>query len=252
MRNHSVEISFFVPCYNEGKNVTGALNSIEWMMKGKTCSHEVLVVDDGSSDNTIHVVETYQRTHPEAPVTLYRNAKNMGLGWNYVCWAREARGCYYMLINGDNDMRAEDLSAVIEARDKADMIVPYLVNQNERPPMRRLLSQSFTLLVNLASGHQLRYYNGPVLHRRENVTSFDLKSSDYAYQAELLCWNLDRGRTFIELPFHTIVERQGNSSALRIPNATSVLRTLWRIWLAGRRRKSAKISPERKEELPVV
>ena len=252
VKEESVEISFLIPCYNEARNVSGALDLIQSVMESKICSYEILVVDDGSTDETMKVVEVHCRTHPAAPVKAYRNPKNMGLGWNYIYWAKKARGRYYMLVNGDNDTRVDDLSEMIDARGRVDILVPYLMNQNERPLVRRILSQSFTFLVNQASGHKLKYYNGPVLHLRDNVASFELGSSDYAYQAKLLCWCLDRGKTFLEFPYRTIVERQGNSSALRIPNAFSVLRTLWHIFLNRWTKKSRKASPDWKEKLPVV
>lgn len=139
-----------------------------------------------------------------------------------------------MLINGDNDIPAEDLAAVIAMRGKADIVAPYIMNQNERPFLRRGLSYLFTAFVNLASGNHLRYYNGPVLHVRENVIRFEPPTFGFAYQAELLCRALSRGCSYLEVPFHSLKRHYGRTAAFRFSNIVAVTQSLVRIFAAAR------------------
>lgn len=226
--NSSVEITFFIPCYNEEANVTGALDTVKKITQGKNFSYEIIVVDDGSADKTSVVVKSYCAAHPQMLITFHRNSTNRGLGYNYIRAATDSQGRYYLLINGDNDIPPEDLTAILEHRGAADLIIPY-VHNDKRPFFRQVVSRTFTAVVNFISGHQLRYYNGPVLHLRENVIRFNPKAKGFAYQAELICRALTSGCTYIELPFRSLAEDKGLTSAFRFSNLLSVFGSLSRI-----------------------
>lgn len=228
----SVQITFFVPCYNEARNVEGALNVIETLMKNRALTYEILVVDDGSSDGTSEVVKAYCSSHPAAPIIIHRNPKNLGLGRNYFLASTRGRGKYYMLINGDNETSVDDFARILEQLGKADMIVPYLANQTERPLIRTIISCSFNSLVSLLSGHRLKYYNGPVLHRRENVIRFAPKASGFTYQSEILCQALAYGCSFVEVPMYYMkIKNKDMSSIFRFVNIASSLKCIGRMFL---------------------
>ena len=225
----AVEITFFVPAYNEAKNIASALFTVKTLMTGRDETYEILAVDDGSTDGTSDVVQNYMRSHAKEPVTLVCNPTNLRLGTNYVRCAEMGRGKYYMLVNGDNDTRMGDYQTILSHKGRADMVVPYVANQNERPFHRNLISRGFNLLVSLVSGHRLKYYNGPVLHLRENVVRFAPKATGFTYQAEILCKALCEGGSYVEVPLYYVKDPRSRSSAFSFRNMISVLRSLARI-----------------------
>lgn len=225
----SVEVTFFVPCCNEAANVAGTLDLIRWVGQKEQVSYEAIVVDDGSSDGTSDVVRKYCEAHGPLPIHLCRNTGNRGVGYSYLLWAGKARGRYYLLVNGDNDIPREDIAAVVACRGKADIIVPYVENQKERALFRQIVSDLFTGLVSFLSGHRLRYYNGIVLHRTENVVRFRSGVTGFGYQAELVCRALNTGSSYLEMPFRTLAKQRNRSSVFRVSNILSVLGSLYRI-----------------------
>lgn len=224
-----VDVTFIVPCLNEAGNVTGALGTIESVMKGRALSYEIVVVDDGSSDGTSAVVEAHARSNPHLPVVLHTNERNRGLGYNYLAWASRARGRYYMLVNGDNDISECTLATVLDRLGRAEVVIPYLENQEDRPLSRHIISKMFIFIVNLLGGNRLRYYNGPVLHLRENVARYRPNASGFGYQAELLCRVLRHGGSFVEVPFRFAGSDYVLSSAFRPRNFASVAKSFARI-----------------------
>lgn len=225
------DISFFVPCYNEENNIIPTLDTIRMAMASRPWSSEILVYDDGSTDHTSQQVQAYQSSHPDMNIRLFTNDINRGLGTNYLRGAIEAQGAHYLMVCGDNDTPPATLEALLNQLGKADMVVHYIGNMEERPWIRRLLSMAFTSLVRKISGSSLRYYNGMVLHRTETVRRFQPHTAGFAYQAEILCQALAHGISFIEVPLRTVPQKGSfRTSAFRLTNIISVASSLWRIF----------------------
>ncbi len=226
-----VDISFFVPCLNEEKNIAGTLETIALAVEGSGVRHEVLVVDDCSQDGTVGVVRAHQHTHPEQPVILITSDTHQGLGVNYIRAAKTARGRYYMLVNGDNVERREVITALLSRLGQADIIIPYFGGMDNRPLVRRIISRTFTLLVNLLSGNRIGYYNGAVVHLRENVLRRHPGTKGFAYQAELITLLLARGASYAQVEVPSEERQHGVSKAFRPMNCLSVGHSLIKIGL---------------------
>lgn len=241
-------ITFFVPCLNEEKNVGWALDTIVELMGELGKPYEIIVVDDASVDGTVEKVLEYCQHHPEARINLIKNPFCRGLGRNYFIAAQRARGEYFMTVCGDAADPPEAIRAILSYMGKADAVVPYLGSNDTRPLGRRLLSRTFTFLVSLLSGHRLKYYNGPVLHKTENVRMGFSETSGFGYQAELLCRLLDEGISAVEVQMVTNVRDQGASKAFKIGNFLSVSNTLFHIFLRRLERLSIRLlSPPTKD-----
>ena len=161
----------------------------------------------------------------------------MGLGYNYIEGAYKGRGIYYIMVCGDNSEDINNLCKILKERGKADMIVPNFIKNDNRIYVRRFLSRLFTFLVNFFSGNNLKYYNGIVLHKIENVKRWHPLSCGFGYQAELLTNLISIGKTYIEIDINNIDRKEGISRSLSLLNFLSVSHTLLQI-LFRRIRKS--------------
>jgi dolichol-phosphate mannosyltransferase len=224
------DITFFVPCYNEEDNIIPTFGNIVGAATETGISYEILVVDDRSQDNTVGMIENYMQAHPEVPVTLVRNQKNMGLGRNYVEGAYVSKGKHYMLVNGDTAEPREAIAAIVQKLNQADMIVPYFGEKDSRKIGRRVLSRIFTVLVNLLSGQSLKYYNGPVAHLKFNVMRWHADTDGFGYQAEILCRLLMEGASCIEVEVPNIDRGSGVTSAFALKNLLAVGHSLIQIF----------------------
>jgi glycosyltransferase involved in cell wall biosynthesis len=220
----AIEVTFLVPCLNEEENVIGAIETIINAMTRVGCSYEILVFDDGSRDNTSHVVAAFQAANPQRPIRLFRNEVNRGLAYSFVEGAFQGRGRYYRIVPGDNVELVETVEGIVRARGAADVIVPYFVEIRNRPFRRKVISKLYTCLVNLSSGYRLAYYNGNPLYLRAHVMRFHVECSGFGYQAEFLTRLISEGATYKELPFVSY-DREG-SAAINIKNVLSVSHSL--------------------------
>lgn len=82
-------LSVIMPNYNDASHIAISLKAI---CKQSYPPVEVIVVDDGSTDNSIAIVEEVIKQYPF--VKLLRNEKNQGVNYTVNRGARDARGDY--------------------------------------------------------------------------------------------------------------------------------------------------------------
>jgi glycosyltransferase involved in cell wall biosynthesis len=236
-----LDLSLVVPCLNEEARIQGTLDSIASAMRELPHTYEVLVIDDGSTDQTSEKVKAYVAAHPDLPIRLHINARNRGLTRSYVDGAFLSQGKYYRMVCGDNVEPKETLIAVLRHLGEADMIIPYHVEVPGKSAFRKWLSGFYTHLVNGLSGYQIRYYNGLAAHLRYNVMRWGSYSFGFGFQAELITRLLDESATFIEVPVTaTHQEKSGGNSALNINNFFSVGHTLLEVCIRRVRKRAFK------------
>lgn len=228
-----LDLTIFISCYNEAEYIIATIETVIGAARTAGLSHEILVIDDGSRDNSRQLVADYIASHPAENVVLRANRFNKGLAQNYMDGAFLGRGKYYRLICGDNAEPRESILAVFSAIGKADIIIPYYTSSEGKGLRRRLISNTFTGIVNLVTGYRLHYYNGLAVHLRYNVVRWHPNTRGFGFQADILCLLMDLGFSYLEVPVITIEQRRGGSNALTFRNFLSVGHTL--VEIANRR-----------------
>jgi glycosyltransferase involved in cell wall biosynthesis len=251
----SIDLTIYVPCFNEEKLIERTLDTIREATDAFALSYEVLIYDDASQDCTGDVAEAYITRHGlGANFHVIRNATNAGIGVNYFRAAERGRGEYFIVIFGDNAEPTESLKRVFNLIGKADVIIPYFdtrlfdlrFNGDHRGLHRRAISLLFAWIVRLISGHNVKYFNGFVIHRRANVLRHRRDTYGLGYQAELLCAVLSEpGTSFLEVKVYNYDRVEGSATAFKLKNIVSVLGSLWRILRA--RQFTIPPRPERPE-----
>ncbi len=228
-----LDLTVFVSCYNESEYIIPTIETVIDAARAAGLRHEILVIDDGSRDNSRQLVADYIASHPAENVVLRANRFNKGLAQNYMDGAFLGRGKYYRLICGDNAEPRESILAVFKAIGQADIIIPYYTSSEGKGLRRRLISSTYTAIVNLMTGNRLHYYNGLAVHLRYNVMRWHPNTRGFGFQADILCLLMDLGFSYLEVPIITVEQRRGGSNALTLRNFLSVGHTL--VEIANRR-----------------
>jgi glycosyltransferase involved in cell wall biosynthesis/O-antigen/teichoic acid export membrane protein len=200
----SVQLSVVLPCHNAGADLVGVLAALEQELD-EVESYELIVVSDGSTDDTVAVAQTY--VSPSVRVLEYEtrsgkgNALRLGL--------RHARGEYVAFLDGDGDIGAEAISSFLALM---KLYEPDIVLGSKRhplsdvyyPPLRRLLSWTYHKLARVLFRISLRdTQTGFKLIRRDVLDAVlpRLLEKRYAFDLEFLVIARSLGFTrIIEAP----------------------------------------------------
>ena len=90
-------VSIIIPAYNEESRLSSTLDSIKKYVTSKKLRYEVLVVDDGSTDRTLHVASTYKGLK----IKVIQNGKNRGKGYSIYHGVQKASGDIIMFTDAD-------------------------------------------------------------------------------------------------------------------------------------------------------
>lgn len=222
----SLELTLFVSLYNEEACILTTLETVVTAMKEIRRTYEIIVIDDCSTDRSPALVKTFIEKHPELNIILIINKTNRGLAQNFYDGARMGHGEWYRLVCGDDVEPLETLVTIFKHIGEAEMVIPYQVECPGKTFLRVFLSGAFTAVVNLISGHHIRYYNGLAVHRRYNVQRWPISHRGFGFQADLITRLLDEGISFVQVPVKAHERQFGKSTALTVKNLWSVSHTL--------------------------
>ncbi|MBW8010680.1 MAG: glycosyltransferase family 2 protein [Chloroflexi bacterium] len=96
-----------IPAYNEETRLASSLEKIAAFLEKQTYTAEVLVVENGSQDNTLQIAQDFAATHPNFR-TLHETARGKGLAVRRGML--EARGEYRFMCDADLSMPIEELN----------------------------------------------------------------------------------------------------------------------------------------------
>jgi dolichyl-phosphate beta-glucosyltransferase len=144
-------LSVVIPAYNEEARIGLTLSRTIQFLRARGLSHEVLVVDDGSSDGTVNVVEGVAQGSPD--IRVVRQPRNRGKGAAVRRGVEEARGEYILFMDADLATPIEELeNLLVHARNGVDVAIGSrgLAESDIRrhqPRLRELMGRGFNLIV---------------------------------------------------------------------------------------------------------
>lgn len=100
-------LSVIIPAYNEEKRITVTLLDIDKYLSRQNYDYEIIVVSDGSKDNTAEVVRGFQAKIRN--LRLIDNKENHGKGYAVKQGMLEARGDYRLFTDADNSTTIDHL-----------------------------------------------------------------------------------------------------------------------------------------------
>lgn len=175
-------LSIIIPCKNEEKSIYNVLESV-WKYHDKF-KIEVLVVDDGSIDNTYKKALDFIKDKEN--ISIIHHSHSRGLGGVFWSAINYASGEYVFIVPGDGENDIDSMFNLFETIKDEDIVICYVKNKQMRTLFRQLLSATFTFILNLTFQKNLKYYNGTSIYKRTSLLKIIPECSGFFFSAEIV------------------------------------------------------------------
>ena len=231
IKNNFSSISFIIPCYNEEDNISDVINEIESAINFfSNIVYEIIVIDDASNDNTLKIIKEMQKMNKN--IKIIQNKENKGLGGSIKKGLDNVQNDYVMYLPGDNCHSKTEIKKLLKVNSDFDILLSYYSNTKTRNLFRRLFTYLYTPFLNLIFGLNLPYYNGIAIYKKKILDNFEIKTSSFTWQIELLVKMLKNNQTKLELISTILSDRnKGDSKAFNIKNCFKVIYSIAVIFL---------------------
>lgn len=152
----SPQLSIVIPAYNESARIEGTLSRVLSCVEEQGWDAEVLVVDDGSRDNTPQIVEAWMDRYPR--LRLIQNRGNRGKGYSVRNGLLQAAGEIVMFTDADLSAPMEEANLLIDAiHNGADVAIgsrwlDRTRQTRHQPIYRRFFGRCFNAVTRIVMG----------------------------------------------------------------------------------------------------
>lgn len=163
----STNVSIVIPAYNEEESIAEVLEQIARVMNSGDIEYEIIVVDDGSTDNTAEVLK-------ELNVKVVRHTYNKGYGASLKTGIRKAAGDIIVITDADGTYPPEEIPNILSLMNENDMVVGARTGGKVKIPLIRRPAKWFlSKLANYLSETTIPDLNsGLRAFRKDAATKF--------------------------------------------------------------------------------
>jgi len=198
-------ISIIVPMFNEQDNVEGTAEKIRLVMDDFEGDWELLLVDDGSADDTGRLIDEVSDRYPN--VRAFHHDSNLGVGRALRTGFEEAEGEIIVTVDADLSYDPKDIPRLVSTmRERnADVVLssPYHAEgrTSDVPFYRLLISQLGNTILRLALGTDVSCVTSIFrAYRKSMIDRLELSSDGKSIEPEIVARALAMGFHIEEIP----------------------------------------------------
>jgi glycosyltransferase involved in cell wall biosynthesis len=232
-------LSYFFPAHNEAGNVRGLVEEALATLPMLAESFEIIIVDDGSRDETPALADELAAEHPE--VRAVHHPTNLGYGAALRSGFAAARFDHLAFTDGDRQFRVADLGRLIErlAAGRADAIAGYRIKRAD-PILRTVYARLYQLANRIFFGLRVRDVDCACkLFARASLEGVSVESGGAFFSAELLIKLRAGGRRIEEVGVPHYPRTAGRPTGAKPQVILRAVRDFWllrlRLWATPRR-----------------
>src|SRR5207245_74152 len=178
-----MNLSIVVPAFNESATVASVLHAHIEAARRLADSFEVIVCDDGSTDETFAVMASVAAQFSE--VRMLRNARNTGIPATMKRLYAEARGDWVYFTPADGQVPASALDVMWVARLGQALVVGRRVPRRD-PFTRILIAELYSAGLRLVYRLPVHDVDSVKLYRGDDLRSLTVRSRSNFFEAEML------------------------------------------------------------------
>ena len=196
-------ISVIIPAYNEAQTIGDVVRKIRSLYP----AFEIIVVDDGSKDNTVAVAG-------EAGATVYSHPYNIGNGAAIKSGIRIASGDIVVFMDGDGQHDPKDIARMIEYMPDYDMVVGARFISSQASIGRAIANKLYNVLASYAAKFKIQDLTSGFRAVKSDLARqfLYLLPNTYSYPTTLTLSALRSGRPLQYIPIEVKNRKTGKSN----------------------------------------
>jgi glycosyltransferase involved in cell wall biosynthesis len=222
-------VSAFFPCYNDGQIIESIVRRILATLEGLVDTFEVIVVDDGSQDDSLVTLRRLERELPCLRVVAHD--VNRGYGAALISGFATARHAWIFYTDGDGQYDPGEIVTLIAAVEPSTDIVQGWKLRRSDSWYRTIIGRVYHHVVACCFALDVRDTDCDFrLFRRALLERSPLESTSGVICVEMMRKFHQGGAHFVEVPVRHYPRRHGRSQFFRLPQiarAASQLGVLW-------------------------
>jgi glycosyltransferase involved in cell wall biosynthesis len=180
-------LSVVIPLYNEEENIPILYEKLREHLDHLKKEYEILFVDDGSTDRTLHILEDIQSKDSRAVVLSLR--RNFGQTAAFAAGFDFARGDVIVTIDGDLQNDPADIPKLLELIKENDLVSGWRKNRKDPFFSRRLPSLIANWLISNVTGVKLHDYGCSLkAYRRDVIKNLKLYGEMHRFIPAVASW----------------------------------------------------------------
>lgn len=231
-------ISVIIPVYNEEMTIFKVVNIIKLIFKQRNAESEILVIDDGSIDNTRNEAQ-------RAGARIIRNGKNRGKGVALRRGFLEAKGTHILTVDGDGAHSFADIQLLIDNYflGRCDMLIGSrflnAAGSVVTTPVNKAGNKIFNTILSMLSVTRISdSQSGLRIASRKLLSEMALSSTGYEIETEMSAKALGLGARVEEFPIRCLPRIYGTSHLRAFRDGSRILKTMIFSYIAGLKLRS--------------
>jgi glycosyltransferase involved in cell wall biosynthesis len=201
-------ISVVIPFYNEGSHLSSFLSDLKTALQQAGCPFELILVDDGSPDDTWERIRDEARTFPN--LRAVRLSRNFGKELALCAGLERARGDAVVVMDGDGQHPPSLLPVMVEKwrSSGADIVQAVKTKRGSESLTGKLGALLFYLILNKLSGFELKGASDFKLMNRKVADTWLAMRERNVFFRGMTAW---MGFSSVQIPFEVVARRTGKS-----------------------------------------
>jgi dolichyl-phosphate beta-glucosyltransferase len=208
LSSHSnIELTVLIPAHNEEKRISSCLERLKTFLNVHHPSSEIMISEDGSTDQTVELVEKFRWQNPNGvPVNLLHSERRLGKGGGLKRGIEAAHGRYAVFTDTDLPVPLDTITRAVQLLEHgADVVAGSRVmkdSSRDEPFRRKALSKGFHVLARILLGMRWDSQCGfKAVRTSVGRRAFAMIANPgFAYDVEFLIQAKRIGANVVELP----------------------------------------------------
>ena len=229
-------LSVFLPAHNEEANIERVVGGFCKELPNVADAFEVIVVDDGSRDQTGAIGDRMAAADPR--IKVVHHPVNRGYGGAVISGIRAATMPYVLLSDGDGQFDPADVQLLAAKTPEYNVVVGHRIHRAD-PLMRRVNGKAWTILVRMMFGLHISDMDcGFKLFRRDLLQDMELHAHGAMITTELMARLAGRNARICEVGVKHLPRLAGEQTGA---NMKVILRAFKELFGLYRELKAARV-----------